>query len=88
VFPGGEILSGEASALDPYSGITGPGSFGSGVLTFASSGSGDFVGILGDAGQLIVPPGYVSDSPPSDTATYAGQTFATLGVMPGTYKWT
>jgi hypothetical protein len=35
-----------------------------------------------------VPPGYVSDSPLSDTATYAGQTFATLGVTPGTYKWT
>jgi hypothetical protein len=89
VFPlGAEILSGEAGTLDLYRGITGPGSFGSGRFVFASSGSGDFVGILGDAGQLVVPSGYVSDSPLSDTATYAGQTFATLGVTPGKYEWT
>jgi PEP-CTERM motif len=31
---------------------------------------------------------YVSDSPLSDIATYAGQTFASLGVTPGKYEWT
>jgi hypothetical protein len=35
-----------------------------------------------------VPAGYVSDTALSDTATYNGATFATLGVTPGTYKWT
>src|SRR5205085_7185414 len=37
---------------------------------------------------LIVPTGYVSGTALSDTATYSGRTFATLGVTPGTYVWT
>jgi hypothetical protein len=35
-----------------------------------------------------VPLGYVSDSAVSDTSTYIGQTFGSLGVTPGTYRWT
>jgi PEP-CTERM motif len=35
-----------------------------------------------------VPTGYVSDSPLSDTATYAGETFSSLGVTPGVYEST
>ena len=31
---------------------------------------------------------YVSDSALSDTSTYSGQTFSSLGVAPGTYEWT
>jgi hypothetical protein len=38
--------------------------------------------------MLSVPKGYVSGNPLSDSATYSGQTFATLGVTPGTYVWT
>ena len=37
---------------------------------------------------LIVPRGYVSGTFLSDSATYSGKTFATLGVTPGTYVWT
>jgi hypothetical protein len=37
---------------------------------------------------LGVPSGYVSDSPLSETSTYLSQTFSSLGVTPGTYKWT
>jgi hypothetical protein len=35
-----------------------------------------------------VPFGYVSDSSLSDAATYDNETFASLGVTPGTYIWT
>jgi hypothetical protein len=65
-------------------------SFGSGGQNNASSGSGDFVGIANSTGNLLVPPGYVSDSPLSDTATYDNQTFTSLGVTPrdpGVYEW-
>jgi hypothetical protein len=37
---------------------------------------------------LTVPAGYVSGTALSDSATYSGATFATLGVTPGTYVWT
>jgi hypothetical protein len=87
----GVIVTGPASStlIDPYLGLIGPASFGSGINTiFASSGSGDLVGISGLDGALTVPGGYVSGNPLSDTSTYAGQTFASLGVTPGTYEWT
>jgi hypothetical protein len=35
-----------------------------------------------------VPRGYVSENPLTDSATYDGATFASLGVTPGTYVWT
>jgi hypothetical protein len=35
-----------------------------------------------------VPAGYVSGHALSDTATWDNATFASLGVTPGTYKWT
>jgi hypothetical protein len=61
---------------------------------FASSGSGDMVGISdgfveGDLWSiLIVPTGYVSGTALSDTAIYSGTTLANLHVTPGTYVWT
>jgi hypothetical protein len=71
-----------------YTGFTGPTSFGSGRQTFANSGSGDLVGIVGDTNLLAVPHGYVSGTSLTDSSTYNNQTFATLGVVPGTYEWT
>jgi PEP-CTERM motif-containing protein len=38
--------------------------------------------------QLWVPHGYVSDTPLSDSSTYDGATFASIGVIPGRYEWT
>jgi hypothetical protein len=70
-----------------YLTVTGPSSFGFGDLALADIGSGDFVGI-GSGQLLVVPEGYASGGPLSDTSTYIGQTFATLGVTPGTYVWT
>lgn len=77
-------------SIDDYTGYTGPTNFGSGFITDASSGSGDTVFMAGDPGNLTlaVPAGYISGSALSSTDTYSGQTFATLGVTPGTYTWT
>src|SRR5215470_3233259 len=84
-----------SSSVDSYGGgLNGPTSFGTVLVHFASSGSGDMVGISAASTFLAreigvaVPRGYVSGNPLSDSATYSGQTFATLGVTPGTYVWT
>jgi hypothetical protein len=73
--------------------VTGPSMFGSGGAAFPTSGSGGLVGIFplfipSVSPQLIVPMGYVSGAPLSDSSTYDNQTFASLGVTPGTYEWT
>ena len=75
-------------SIDGYTGFTGPTSFGSGDVFFASSGSGDLVGIFGSAGEIIVPLGYVSGAALSDSMTFDNATFASLGLTPGTYEWT
>jgi hypothetical protein len=91
MFPAlGTIVTGPAigTGEDGYEPISGPASFGSGSQTFASSGSGDYVGILNFEVTVLVPHGYVSDSPLSDTSTYDNQTFASLGMTPGVYEST
>lgn len=89
----GILITGPMSPSGPadaYFGIKGPTSFGSGSLTFPSSGSGDLVGIWAAIGQrqLILPNGYVAGTALSDSATYSGQTFASLGVTVGIHEWT
>jgi hypothetical protein len=86
-----DITTGPATSglSDLYSGLTGPTNFGSGANTFANSGNGDYVGVFYFFTALvIVPLGYVSGDPLSDTSTYDSATFASLGVIPGTYTWT
>ena len=79
-----------SSNVDRYRSVTGPTTFGSGSGAFASSGSGYMVGIsISILGNLLsVPRGYVSGTPLPGMAIYTGQTFATLGVTPGTHVWT
>jgi hypothetical protein len=84
----GLINTGQAASTDFYTGYIGPASFGSGDGAIASSGSGDIVGISVSEQILAVPLGYVSGDPLFNTATYAGETFLSLGVTPGTYVWT
>lgn len=83
--------------VSAYTGFTGPTSFGGGGYTSPSSGSGDYVGIIGngdlegdlnDATWLIVPDGYASGSPLSDTMTFDNTTLWSLGMTPGVYTWT
>ena len=86
----GEIYTGPATAtpVHTYGSVTGPRNFGSGGFNFASSGSGDLVGISGIFSTLTVPAGYVSGSALTDSSTYDNQSFSSLGVTPGTYTWT
>jgi hypothetical protein len=69
-------------------GFSGPASFGSGSSTLASSGTGSDLGVLGAYDYLVVPAGYVSNTLVTETATFAGQSFATLGFTQGTYTYT
>jgi hypothetical protein len=80
----GIIINGPVSSspYDAYEGAIGTPAWGFGRGALASTGSGDIVGVEGDGGFILVPHGYVSDSPLSDTATYDNATFASLGVGP------
>jgi hypothetical protein len=77
--------------IDIYIGASGPSSWGPGTLTYASSGSGDVVGVSGDndgEGGLITPLGYLSGTALSFSSTYTNQTFASMGLTPGAYTYT
>jgi hypothetical protein len=87
----GSIFTGPTSdsPVDIYFEVAGPASFGSGGLTLADNGNGNTVGIIGSSfSVLLVPGGYASGAPLSDTSTYTGQTFSSLEVILGTYEWT
>ena len=75
------------TSTDFYTGvISGPSSFGTGGVTFASSGTGDHISL--SASEVGVSAGYVSGSSLSGSSTFAGQTFASMGLTPGTYTYT
>lgn len=88
---GGVGLCVGAASATPYTGstgpMTGPVSIGAGGDIFATSTSGDSVFLIRPTGQVALPLSYVSGSPVSGTATFAGATLASLGVTPGTYTW-
>jgi hypothetical protein len=85
----GYINTGPATpSIDDYIGLTGPASFDRGGVIAASSGSGDLVGVYEPGGSLDLPHGYVSGTSLMGSATWDNQTFANLGVTPGTYVWT
>jgi len=75
-----------------YNGFTGPTSFGSGGVHLANTSSGDFVSIFASGAfffqDIFLPTTYVSNAALSDSMTFNNATFASLGVIPGTYKWT
>lgn len=80
-------LAGVAGMVAVYAGIMGPLNFGAGGHVVASTGGGDAVAINGAKGFLGVPLDYVSGSPLSNSMEFDGQTFASLGLTPGTYAW-
>lgn len=84
----GSILTGPVTTtnLGAFGEITGPTSFGSGTSKNADSGSGDLVGIV-EATVLAIPQDYLSGGELSSTATWANQTFMSLGLIPGSYTW-
>jgi VPDSG-CTERM motif len=82
------MLKGAVMGVDIYEGITGPTGFGSGGIFFPTSSSGDPVGMVISDMTLGVPHRYVSGAALSDSMTFNNQTFATMGLTPGTYVWT
>jgi hypothetical protein len=85
----GDIFTGPAAFITTSldTGFTVPTTFGVGGGSLASSGSGDAVGRIFEEADLAVPLGYSSGSALSDTSIYNNQSFASLGVKPGTYQW-
>jgi hypothetical protein len=78
-------LAGVAGMVMAFAGIVGPASFGTSGHIDASKGDGDAVAVNGLKGVLGVPLDYVSGSPLSNSMEFAGQTFASMGLTPGTY---
>ena len=88
---GSLLISGPSTSanVDNYSGFTGSGSFGAGSIITASSGTGDYVGIIsnGSSSQLYLPVSYVSGSSITSSSTYNNNTISGLGLTLGTYNW-
>lgn len=76
-----------SASVSLWNGITGPSGFGSGGAAFATSGSGDLVGIVVPNG-IYLPTGYVSGASLTSTSTWSNKTIAQLGLTPGDYIWT
>jgi hypothetical protein len=80
--------------INIYGSITGPGSFGTGITSTASSGTGDIFGLEGpnlsgfSKTVLDLPINYVSGSALSASDTYDNTTIAAMGLTPGTFTWT
>ena len=84
----GGVLAGPTLAVaDLYSGFAGPTSFGGGTSENACTGSGDILGV-DSFRNLVAPDGYVSGHDLASFATWANQTFGSLGVTPGSCQWT
>ena len=78
--------------IDIYDGVTQVplSSFGSdlsNVFHRASTGSGDVFAALSQYNEIEVPRGYLSGSALNESATFTGETFATLQLNTGTYIW-
>lgn len=86
VLPDQAFLS-TGGSWDVYT-VAGPTGFGGYNFSSFSSSSGTLAGIYGYFHELFVPINYSSETNLSGTATWAGASFASLGVNPGIYRWT
>ena len=84
------VVIGSASSIDRYSGLSSPGAFGAGGTTLPSTESGPLFGAAGSGGTVLaVPTGHTSGATVgASSMTFSTATFATLGMIPGTYPWT
>lgn len=95
-FPSGEVTGPTTlQNVIPWVGVTGPNVFTTGgSLIFADLGSGDTVGLETTLLPSVFPNAielettYVSGAPLSSSATWQNATFASLGLIPGSYTWT
>ena len=97
LFPAGGLLAiGEDTGLSQLFGynnaiVSGPFSFGpglGGILPTSATGNTFGVGPGSDLNVVFIDAGLPNGSFTLPTATWAGQTIASLGVAPGTYTWT
>ena len=83
-----KAIAGVAGAVAVYAGITGPASFGRGGHSVASIGGGDAVAVTARTAFWASRWATSSGSALSSSMEFAGQTFASIGLSPGTYAWT
>lgn len=95
VYHGAGVCVGATTQVSIFGGLSfvGPASFGTGDSSFADIILGDFGGIRGEVlggspAGVIVADTYTSGATLSGTSIFTGQTFASLGLTPGTYTWT
>ncbi|MHC4995120.1 MAG: hypothetical protein ACYTGQ_08725 [Planctomycetota bacterium] len=82
---GGVVALGAATPCAFYGLLTPPGSFGTGPGEHTPTSHGTKIRALGPF--LALPLSYASGAPLSSSATWAGATFASRGMTPGTYVW-
>jgi hypothetical protein len=86
------FIMGSNGDFDTYSGFTStPSNFGTGGGGPSTSASGDIFGVIFQGTppyELVVPKSYVTGSAISSTQTFSGETFGSLGLVPGTYTYT
>ncbi|MBL0871643.1 MAG: PEP-CTERM sorting domain-containing protein [Phycisphaerales bacterium] len=76
------VGSGPVSA---YAGLTGPLLGPGASVPVASTATGDPFGFTKFNGRFLLPQNYVSGSPLFGTASYFGQSYTSMGFVPGTY---
>jgi hypothetical protein len=85
--PDAAIAYGDQGIAYHYLLSSGPMSFGSGGLTYATGVTGSVFGLDGGALLFYVPVGYVNNSSLSGTITFANATISGLGITPGDYVY-
>jgi hypothetical protein len=84
----GNIIPSEVGRTDNYTvSITGWTPFGSGGISFFDSTTGDRVALFSNP-LLGLPEDYASGDPLSATGIFLGESFASLGLTPGSYVTT
>lgn len=88
LFPAGSTLGNQAGTFDLYGPFGDVPAFGTGPLLATLDAFGDPVSFIGTANSplpyLTVPAGYSSGAPLSGGFTFAGESFETAGLTPGT----
>jgi hypothetical protein len=95
LYAGPDFIS---DGVKQWSGLTGPSIiFASGATLPADTGTGNLFGVVSDDTSdpggtrqplLVLPRSYVSGTALSGTTQFNSQTFATMGISPGTLTWT
>ena len=103
IFTSIQLYAGPATigdgVVDQWSGMTGPSTIGTDDSVFipADAGTGNLFGVVSDDRSdpggtplplLVLPRSYVSGTALNGTTRYVEQTFATMGISPGTLTWT